>query len=92
MQLFDEQDVQQMLCNYLKHRRKSAKLSRQALATRCGVPAATIKHFETTGNISLRQFLLLWLTLDDLSRLTALMQASDRVRPMTIKEVLSNEL
>ncbi|WP_328987809.1 hypothetical protein [Thiorhodovibrio winogradskyi] len=45
---------------WIKTQRKTLKLSRQALAARSTVPAPTIKKFETTGQISLRQFLLLW--------------------------------
>ena len=92
MQLLDEQDVQQMLCEHLKRRRKLAKLSRQALAERSGVPTATIQQFETTGQMSLRQFLRLWLALDDLNRLAALTQTADTARPATISEVLNNAL
>ena len=52
------------------------------------MPASTIKRFETTGEISLRQFILLWHCLDDLSGLTAL--AAERApMPRSIDEVLA---
>ncbi|MBP8221903.1 MAG: XRE family transcriptional regulator, partial [Aeromonadaceae bacterium] len=66
-------------------------LSREALAARSTVPAPTIKKFELTGQISMRQFLLLWQCLDDLGRLQALtrpQQASKR-QPTTIDEVIA---
>ena len=46
-------DVQQSLAEAVRIRRKQKKWSRQELAERSGVPAATIKHFESTGQISL---------------------------------------
>lgn len=89
--LIDEQDVQQALCTHLHHKRKQMKLSRAKLAERSGVPAATIKHFESTGQISLRQFLLLWLCLDDLNRMYELTKTDKtQAMPTTIEEVLNN--
>lgn len=88
--LIDNLDVQMALSHYLHNRRKQQKYSRQALAERCGVPSATIKKFELTGQISLRQFLLLWQYLDDLQRLYALTQVSHQT-PKTIEDVLNAE-
>ena len=67
--------------------RRSRKLSRDALAERITVPASTIKGFEVTGEISLRQFCLLWETLDDLGRLKALCEVDPM--PTSIEEVLA---
>lgn len=88
--LLSAADMQQELSQWLRARRKARKLSRQALAERSTVPAATIKKFELTGQISLRQFLLLWQTLDDLKRLRALTLPADS-RPTSIDEVLADE-
>lgn len=91
LSLLSGAEVQQSLADYLRARRKAGKLSRAALAERSTVPAPTIKKFETTGQISLRQFLLLWQSLDDLARLQALTEPeppSERL-PTTIDEVLS---
>ncbi|SON50987.1 helix-turn-helix domain-containing protein [Vibrio tapetis] len=52
-------DVQLELKDFVKERRKQQKLSVEALADRSGVPYSTIRKFERTGNISLRQFLML---------------------------------
>jgi hypothetical protein len=75
--------------------RETARLSRDALAGRCGVPAATIKKFELTGQISFRQLLLLWQSLDDLKRLYELTQVQNarakQPLPTTIDEVLKDE-
>lgn len=93
IQLIDEIDTQHALANYLKSQRKQAKLSREALAQKSGVPAPTIKRFETTGQISLKQFLKLWLCLDDVARLYDLTIAKNEANPLptTIDEVLSRE-
>jgi hypothetical protein len=53
------------------------------------VPASTIKKFEVTQQISFRQFILLWQSLDELSRLNSLTQ--ERLvskAPTSIDEVL----
>lgn len=91
MQLIDEQDTQIALADYLKTKRKDAKLSREKLALKSGVPAPTIKKFESTGQISLRQFLLLWLSLDEISRLYELTKTKKQVLLTSIDEVLSRE-
>ena len=51
-------DVQLELKDFIKQRRKQQKLSVEALAQCSGVPYSTIRKFENTGNISLRQFLM----------------------------------
>ncbi|MEX1057916.1 MAG: helix-turn-helix transcriptional regulator, partial [Natronospirillum sp.] len=87
-------DVQQAFAAHLRRLRKAEKLSREALAERSSVPASTIKKFELTGQISLRQLLLLWQSLDDLKRLYELAQASktESRTPTSIAEVLKDEL
>lgn len=65
----DDTDVSQVYAEYLRGLRKQAKLSRAALAERSCVPTSTIKKFELTGQISFRQLLLLWQSLDSLDRL-----------------------
>ncbi len=92
--LIDDTDVQQAFAAHLRRLRRQAKLSRDALAERSGVPASTIKKFELTGQISFRQLLLLWQSLDDLRRLYALTRHfSDQAEmPSSIDEVLSDDL
>ena len=88
--LLTEADTQQALAAYLRQQRKQLKLSRNALAERSTVPASTIKKFELSGQISLRQFLLLWESLDDLRRIYALTQTEQAAEPIpqTIEDVL----
>lgn len=92
--LLDDTDVQQAFAAHLRHLREQAKLSRAALAQRSSVPAPTIKKFELTGQISFRQLLLLWQSLDDLARLYALTQqdAFNTKTPSSIDEVLKDGL
>lgn len=92
LQLVSPADVQENLAGFLRLERKKQKLSREALAERSGVPASTLKKFELTGQISLRQFLLLWQCLDDLGRLQALIQprSEKTTEPQTLDEVLNS--
>ncbi|SHO57649.1 helix-turn-helix domain-containing protein [Vibrio quintilis] len=88
--LLDDHDVQQAFAAHLSRLREQEKLSRNALAERSCLPAATIKKFELTGQISFRQLLLLWQSLDSLERLFALTQNTpdEKAMPETIEEVL----
>src|SRR5690554_4753586 len=92
--LLDDTDVQQAFAAHLRGLREEAKFSRAALAERSCVPAATIKKFELTGQISFRQLLLLWQTLDSLDRLYQLTQPSKEhaAIPSSIDEVLKDEV
>ena len=89
LSLFSAADLQTALREYLRRQRKTLRLSREALALRSTVPAPTIKKFETTGQISLRQFLLLWQCVDDLDRLNELTRLPARKLPSSIEEVLN---
>lgn len=92
LQLVSPAEVQENLAGFLRQARKKQKLSREALAERSGVPAPTLKKFELTGQISLRQFVLLWQCLDDLQRLHELTQpkAKNLAEPQTLDEVLNS--
>ena len=91
--LLDDTDVSQAYAAHLRELRKRSKLSRTALAERSCVPASTIKKFELTGQISFRQLLLLWQTLDSLRRLYELTQPNKEraAMPSSIDEVLKDE-
>ncbi|CAD6877752.1 HipB protein @ Antitoxin HigA [Methylomonas albis] len=91
--LLDDAEVQLAFAAHLRGLREQAKWSREALAERSSVPAATIKKFERTGQIAFRQLLLLWQSLDDLQRLYALTQPASQSAPLpsSIDEVLRDE-
>ncbi|NOJ26256.1 transcriptional regulator [Vibrio coralliilyticus] len=61
----------------MKSARKKDKLSVQKMADLSGLPYATIRKFESTGNISLRQFLMLYETVGDLKKVKALTTSSE---------------
>lgn len=90
--LLGDNDIQQAFAAHLRQLREQAKLSRAALAERSNVPAPTIKKFELTGQISFRQLLLLWQSLDNLKRLYALTQpmADSAKTPISIEEVIKD--
>ncbi|MBE0490216.1 MAG: helix-turn-helix transcriptional regulator [Halomonas sp.] len=90
LSLLTASDTQHDLAQAVRRRRRELKLSRSALADRSGVPAPTIKRFETTGQISLRQFLLLWQCVDRLERIAALATPTPEA-PRSIEEVLRDE-
>lgn len=90
LSLITASDVQHDLAMAVRRRRREMKLSRNTLAERSGVPAPTIKRFETTGQISLRQFLLLWQSVDRLERVAAL-AAPQPSTPQSIEEVLCDD-
>jgi hypothetical protein len=93
LSLLSSSDVQASLCEFLVSKRKAAKLSRAKLAQLSTVPASTIKKFETTRQISFRQFTLLWQSLDELERLNSLTQKTVvNKSPTSISEVLKDEL
>ena len=85
--LLSVHDVQTHLAEAIRVRRKALGWSRQTLAERSLVPASTIKKFETTGQISLRQFLLLWQCVDEVARTDQLCDPMP-IAPISIDEVL----
>ena len=87
LSLLSAADVQQQLADTVRRKRKALKLSRDALAEKSTVPAPTLKKFETTGQISLRQFILLWQCVDELERLAALCKPQP-IQPRSIDDVL----
>ncbi|PHM65570.1 transcriptional regulator [Xenorhabdus stockiae] len=87
--LYTAYDVQHELKDFIKRQRKQQKSSVEELANRSGVPYSTIRKFERTGNISLRQFLMLLEAVDGLHPLHELTKEHPR-EPTTIAEVLKN--
>ena len=52
-------EIQRSLSSSFRTARKAKKHSRRETSIRSGVPEATIRRFEDTGEISLRQLLML---------------------------------
>ncbi|MDD9174879.1 helix-turn-helix transcriptional regulator [Aliivibrio sp. S2TY2] len=89
LSLYTAFDVQLELKDFIKQRRKQQKLSVEALAECSGVPYSTIRKFENTGNISLRQFLMLLESVGSLNDIHNLTKPSNQ-EPTSIEEVLRN--
>ena len=90
LSLLSPRDLQMSLASAVRERRRARGLSRRALALESTVPPATIKRFETTGQLSLRQFLLLWQCVDRLERLATLCER-EAPAPRTIGDVLAGD-
>ncbi|WP_434953076.1 transcriptional regulator [Shewanella sp. HL-SH4] len=89
LNLYTAFDVQMELQEFISQSRKRKKLSVEELATRSGVPYGTIRKFESTGNISLRQFLMLYEVIGNLNNIRTLTKP-DSDQPTSIEEVLKN--
>jgi transcriptional regulator with XRE-family HTH domain len=74
--LFTPSDIQKQLSSDVKRTRLEVKgWKRNTLAERSGVPYSTIKKFESSGEISLRQLLMLIHALGLLDRFNELLKA-----------------
>ena len=91
LSLWTAGDVQAQLSEHLRKLRKERKLSRRKLSEMSGVPEPTIKHFEMTGQISLRQFLLLWGRLSQLDDLRRFLMEEKPEAPKSLLEFFGNE-
>lgn len=93
LSLYTPWDLQDAIRDFLLERRKFLKKSRRSLAEQSGIPAPTIRRFEETGEISFRQFCVLWCTLSDENAfITFINSLRTRKRmPKTMKEVLDSD-
>ena len=62
-------EAQKKLAKQAKESRLARGWTRETLSQQTGIPVPTIKRYETTGEISLRQFLKLVFILGDLDQL-----------------------
>ena len=81
-------EVQDLLAARLRERRKARGHSRDKAAEVTGVPMATIRRFETVGEISLRQFLMLVHVYGDLKATGDLLPVPG---PATMDELLASQ-
>lgn len=70
--LLTPHQIKKQIANQAKQRRLEKNLSRISLEKRSGVPASTIKRFETTGNIGMEALLMIAMVLDCLNEFTQL--------------------
>jgi len=81
-------ETQQQLALSFKRARLNLAHSRSKAARLTGVPEATLKNFETKGQISLRQFVMLCHVYGDLA---AFKQLFPEQEPQTIEQLLELE-
>ena len=62
-------EAKKLLAKQAKETRLARGWTRETLSQQTGIPVPTIKRYETTGEISLRQFLKLVFILGDLDKL-----------------------
>jgi len=90
--LYTPWDLQEKFRIFLLTRRKLLKKSRRALSEQTGVPAPTIRRFEQTGEISLKQFTVLWWALSDEAELIDFINSLEKAKkmPKSFKELLND--
>ncbi len=81
-------EMQTQLAQTFKRSRLAQNHSRASAATLTGVPEATLRAFEISGKISLRQFLMLCHVYGELSHCEALFP--DKT-PMSMDELLADK-
>lgn len=81
-------DLQIELALFVKKTRKQKGYSVKVFAEKTGVPNSTIRKFERTGDISLRQFLMMYAAIGKLKDLQTLTQKTET--PKSLEEVLKN--
>lgn len=86
MSFFTASEAQQNIATNARKRRKWLKYSRAKAAELSGVPESTIRKFETTGEISLRQLLMLLQAYGDLGCMN---QAFESPPAQTMDELIS---
>nr|WP_274620441.1 helix-turn-helix transcriptional regulator [Colwellia maritima] len=81
-------ELQLELSHFVKATRQAKGYSVRSFSEKTGVPNSTIRKFENTGEVSLRQFLMMYAALGKLSDLQKLTQKIDM--PKSIDEVIKN--
>ncbi|MCK5683148.1 helix-turn-helix transcriptional regulator [bacterium] len=70
-------EIQLLIASRVKKLRLNQRLKRQSLADIAGVSVSTLKHFETTGNISLKTLLLIATALGRIEEISKLFQIEE---------------
>jgi transcriptional regulator with XRE-family HTH domain len=81
-------DYKQLISERARARRLHLQLTQEGLASRSGVSLGSIKRFERTGEISLRNLLQLALVLDALDDFQHLFQEKQDL-PQSLDEILN---
>lgn len=89
IKLASPNQIKKQIAARAKQKRLELNLSRKTLATKSSVPASTIKHFETYGDISLDALLRIALVLDCLGEFNELFNLKEPVslyQPTSIRQ------
>ncbi|KGJ97133.1 helix-turn-helix transcriptional regulator [Thalassotalea sp. ND16A] len=81
-------DTQIELASFVKKARKKKGYSCEAFSVKTGVPDSTIRRFEKTGEISLRQFLMIYAEVGKLTDIQQLTRPAES--PKSLDEVINN--
>lgn len=87
MTLITAHDIQMLLCNYIKKVRRENKITAEKLANRTGISVNTIRKFEQNGQLSLRNFIIIYTFLAGDQKLLNLSDSDIPSTPTTIHEV-----
>lgn len=80
-------DIQMLLCNYIKKVRRKNKITAEGLANSTGISVNTIRKFEQNGQLSLRNFIIIYTFLAGNQKLLNLSESGTPSMPTTIHEV-----
>jgi transcriptional regulator with XRE-family HTH domain len=86
--LVNPKNLQIQIARRFREFRVLKNLKRRTLSSHSGVSEASIKRFETTGEISLRSLLKLALVLDVLDKFQDIIEIN---HPQSVREVLRKE-
>jgi len=82
-------ETQQKAADWCRRTRKlNGYNSRKSLSEATGIPEATIKRFENTGDISLGRFLIIFKTIGDLDEFNNLFK-DQQTAPKSMGEIIS---
>lgn len=87
--LYTPYDAQLDLAKFCRTTRKRRKLSVKKMSELTTVPDSTIRRFESTGEISLRQLFLIYQVLGNLNNIKALIEAEEM--PTSLDDVIRSQ-
>lgn len=86
LSLYTSYDAQLELAAFIKAARKRKKYSVKKLSQKTGVADSTIRRFESCGEISLKNFMLLYQALGNLKNIKSLIEIEEM--PRSLDDVL----
>lgn len=84
-------DIQMQLCEYIKKTRRDNKITAEILSNRTGISVNTIRKFEQNGQMSLRNFIIIYTYLSGNKSILRLTKQHNPSLPTNINEVNKND-